>query len=219
MNKIKKFESQVHEQRFILGLICAILPFACLIFGVFGHITDINYEGWYESISATYFANSNMCMIGALSCCALFLFTYKGYDLGDRFWTILAGISALGVVAFPCKASPLANVGLFALPIVISNVLHYISALGVFGSFALMTLTQFTKGNKHVHNKIYKICGWIMIVFICVMFIRLLLNLPEWLTMVCEIFILESFAFAWILKSGAFSIEPSDKDFKKEQVE
>ena len=146
-------------------------------------------------------------MIGALCCCSLFLFTYKGYDLGDRFWTLLAGISALGVVAFPCDASPDANVGLFALPYLIANILHYISAFGVFGSFAIMTLTQFTKGSNHKNNKIYKICGWIMIFFIIFLACRSILGLPDWTVMLCEIFILESFAFAWILKSGIFSIK------------
>ena len=84
-----KFESQTHYQRFMLGIICGLLPVACLLFGFLGQLRGINYPGWYNSISATYFANSNMCMIGALCLCSFFLFTYKGYDLGDRTYTLV----------------------------------------------------------------------------------------------------------------------------------
>ena len=84
-----KFETQTHYQRFMLGVICGLLPIACLIFGLLGQITGINYPNWYVSISATYFANSNMCMIGALCLCAFFLFTYQGYDLGDKVYVNL----------------------------------------------------------------------------------------------------------------------------------
>ena len=73
------FETQTHYQRFMLGIICGLLPVACLLFGLLGEIRGINYPCWYNSISATYFSNGNMCMIGALCLCAFFLFTYQGY--------------------------------------------------------------------------------------------------------------------------------------------
>ena len=71
----------------------------------------------------------------------------------------------------------------------------------VFGGFALMTLTQFTKGNDVTRNKLYRICGIIMIVALAVVPIRAILNWPDWLMMLLEFFMLEAFSVSWIVKS------------------
>lgn len=197
-----RFESQTHFQRFMLGIICGLLPVACLLFGLLGEIRGINYPGWYNSISATYFANSNMCMIGALCLCSFFLFTYKGYDLGDRAYTRVAAVSALLIVAFPCDATPEPYTGLLALPTKVSNVIHLVAAIALFGSFALMTLTQFTQGNHKRRNLIYRICGWIMLVLMSVVVISSIFDWPDYMTMIGETGMLWAFAVAWIVKSG-----------------
>lgn len=204
---MKKFESQTHYQRFMLGQICGFLPLLCLMFGVFGEIRGTNNPEWYFSISATYFANSNMCMIGSLCLCSFFLFTYKGYDLGDRFYTMVSAISALLIVACPCAATEAEYIGLFALPAKVSDVVHMVSAATLFGSFALMTLTQFTKGNNKRKNAIYRTCGYIMLLFMCFIVLSALCGLPGYMTMICEAGMLEAFAFAWIVKSGAIQIK------------
>lgn len=201
---MSKFETQAHEQRFALGIICGLLPIGCLLFGLFGVWRGINYDGWYESISATYFANSNSCMIIALGLCAFFLITYKGYDLGDRLYTLVAAVSAMLVVFCPCAAAPAEYVGLFALPAKVSNVIHIVAAATLFGSFALMTLKQFTKGKHKRRNTIYRICGWTMLALMAVIGIGTILNLPGYTTMICETGILWAFAVAWIIKSGVF---------------
>lgn len=200
---MSKFESQTHYQRFMLGAICGLLPVACLLFGVFGEIRGINFPEWYNSISATYFANSNMCMIGALCLCSFFLFTYKGYDLGDRAYTMVAAVSALLIVACPCAAAPVDYMGLLALPTKLSDIVHMVAAIALFGSFALMTLTQFTKGRHKRRNTIYRICGWTMLAFMALVGISTIAGLPGYLTMICEAGMLEAFSFAWIVKSGA----------------
>lgn len=199
------FKTQTHYQRFMLGLICGLLPVACLLFGLLGELRDINYPEWYNSISATYFANSNMCMIGALCLCSFFLFTYKGYDLGDRAYTFVAAVSALLIVAFPCAAAPMGYVGLFACPVNVSDIIHMAAAVALFGSFALMTLTQFPKGKHKKRNRIYRICGTIMLAFMAVVALATLLDWPGYMTMICEAGMLEAFAFAWITKSGVFT--------------
>lgn len=199
-----KFEAQVHRQRFALGVICGLLPLVCLLFGLFGEARGINYEGWYESISATYFANSSPCMIAALSLCAGFLFSYKGYDLGDRVYTIVAAVSALLIVACPCAAAPMEYIGLFALPAKVSDFVHMAAAIALFGSFALMTLTQFPKGGHKRRNTIYRICGWTMLAFMALVAISTVTGLPGYMTMICEAGMLWAFAVAWIIKSGVF---------------
>ena len=37
-----KFETQTHYQRFMLGIICGLLPIACLLFGMLGQFRGIN---------------------------------------------------------------------------------------------------------------------------------------------------------------------------------
>lgn len=197
-----KFESQTHFQRFMLGIICGLLPVACLLFGLLGEIRGINYPGWYNSISATYFANSNICMIGALCLCSFFLFTYKGYDLGDRTYTLVAAVSALLIMAFPCAATPERYTGLLALPTKVSDIIHIVAAIALFGSFALMTLTQFPKGNHKRRNILYRICGWTMLALMAVVVLSSVLDGPDHMTIICEAGMLWAFAVAWIVKSG-----------------
>ena len=198
-----KFETQTHYQRFMLGIICGLLPVGCLLFGILGQLPGINNPEWYVSISATYFANSNMCMIGALCLCAFFLFTYQGYDLGDRLFTSIAAIAALLIVAFPCSARGTdAHLGLFALPSNISNTIHGVAAAVLFLSFALMILTQFTKGGRKKRNILYYICGIIMLIAMVFVVISMYCNWVPYMTMILEIVMLEAFAIAWIVKSN-----------------
>lgn len=200
-----KFKSQTHFQRFMLGIICGALPSACLLFGYLGEIRGTNFPEWFYSISATYYANSNMCMIGALCLCSFFLFTYKGYDLGDRTFTLIAAVSALLIVAFPCAATSAEYIGLFACPAKISDIIHMIAATALFGSFALMTITQFTKGKHESRNTIYRCCGWIMLAAMFYISAGYLLGIPGYITMISEAIMLDAFALAWVIKSGAFS--------------
>lgn len=200
-----QFETQLHYQRFMLGIICGLLPVCCVLLGLLGELTGVNYPNWYVSISATYFANSNMCMIGALCLCAFFLFTYKGYDLGDRVFTMASAISALVLVACPCDAEGSGKyLGLFALPSKVSSAIHDVSAAVLFIAFALMILTQFTKGKHKRRNIIYRICGWIMVAVMALVAVDRFLPLPDYMTMIYEFIMLEAFAVAWIVKSGVF---------------
>lgn len=224
-----KFESHTHFQRFMLGIICGLLPIGCLLFGLLGDLRGINYPGWYNSISASYFANSNMCMIGALCLCSFFLFTYQGYvdakedekrtllqriwkaltpkelfRLTDRKLTLVAAVSALLIVACPCAAAPVDYMGLLALPTKVSDFIHMVAAMALFGSFALMTLAQFTKGNHKRRNTIYRICGCTMLAFMAVVGLSTIFDWSGYLTMICEAGMLEAFAVAWIIKSGVF---------------
>jgi len=198
-----KFESTTHYQRFMLGIICGFLPVASVLFGLLGELTGINHDGWYNSISATYWCNSNMCMIGALCLCSFFLFTYKGYDLGDRVLTMIAAVSALLIVACPCDAIPSEYLGLFALPATVSSTIHDAAASVLFVSFALMIITQFTKGSQKRKNTVYRICGWIMVAVMVLVVVSRFLPLPSYMTMVYEFILLEAFAVAWIVKSSA----------------
>lgn len=196
----KVFESTVHKQRFVLGLVCGLLPILDIIFGL---IFEHNFP---QSISITYYSAYCIIMVAALTLCTFFLSTYEGYDMGDRIWTILAALGAFGVMAFPCYNDGVKVIGLFSLNVDTSNILHFISAFLVFGSFAIMTLTQFTKGSHKKRNILYYVCGAIMILaLVCT-------GLTMWVpalnfkgsVMVYECIMLEAFALAWLVKSGIF---------------
>jgi hypothetical protein len=45
--------SVMKRQQFILGWLCFALPFASILFGLFGVRTNVNYVDWWTSISAT----------------------------------------------------------------------------------------------------------------------------------------------------------------------
>ena len=196
-------------QRRILGILCACLAPACIIFGLFGD----NLPLWYCSISATYYANSKMCMIGLLFATGVFFFSYKGYDWKDRLLSIIQAVSSWGIVMFPCETPAIPErVGLFNLPVPVSHVIHCIFASVLFISFAVNIAFIFTLGNsnnpmKKKRNFVYRICAIVMAVFIVLQGISGFLKfIPEWfpLTLINEAVILEAFAVAWLVKSGMF---------------
>lgn len=197
-----QIKSQLHFQRLVLGIICGLLPICCIAFGLIGADTALLGSSWWHSISATYYSNSQVFMVGSLVLASFFFATYKGYDIEDRVLTILSSISSAGVVIFPCSNTAFDKCGLFMLPVKISSALHNVSAAILFLSFAIMILTQFTKGHHTNRNRVYYICGSIIVVFMVSQAITSLLGI-SWMTIVNEFFMLEAFAVAWIVKSRA----------------
>ena len=84
--------------------------------------------------------------------------------------------------------------------------LHFVSAFLVFGSFGIMTLTQFTKGGHKKRNILYRICGIVMIAALAMLGITMAIPVLNFhgATMVYELIMLEAFAVAWLTKSGIF---------------
>ena len=197
-----KVESQLHFQRLVLGLICGLLPICCILFGLIGADTALLGKVWWHSISATYFSNSQVWMIGSLVLASFFFATYKGYDIGDRVLTIISSVSSICIVIFPCYNRVFERCGLFMLPTDISSTIHDISAAVLFISFAVMILTQFTKGQDKKRNIVYYICGAVIIAAM----VSIMLNI-QWMTIVNEFIMLEAFAVAWIVKSRAIIIK------------
>ncbi|MCQ2192287.1 MAG: hypothetical protein MJZ23_05415 [Paludibacteraceae bacterium] len=199
-------------QRKMLGIMCALLAPACLVFGLPGE--DTNLPGWYMSISATYYASSKICMIGLLFTTAVFFFSYQCYDdWRDKVLAKVQAISALGIIIFPCQTPGIPNnVGMFSLPIGISNTIHCAFASILFIAFALNITFLFTLGNsgtpeKLVRNKIYRACGITIFAFCIVQFASSATPLFDWvpawfpLTWFNEFVMLEAFGIAWLVKS------------------
>lgn len=199
-------------QRRMLGLMCALLAPSAVLFGLFGK--DTNPPHWYKSISETFFANSNICMIGLLFSTAVFFLSYRGYDWRDRLLAMIQAVMCLGVIVFPTDTigAP-EKLGLFQLPMATSSILHNISAFVLFFCFGINILLLFTlSGNemtqqKKLRNTIYRICGSAILFCLVLQLLYSLTNffswIPDWFpfTMINEFWILEFFAFAWIVKS------------------
>jgi hypothetical protein len=141
------------------------------------------------------------------------LISYIGYDNTDNFLTSLAGIFGLGIVLFPCKVSWIPDgtpVGFFQMPVELSHMVHVGSAGIFFLSIALNSIFQFTKSGpvmtdrKRIRNRIYRICGYSMIVVEIVFFITYVSKAPGYIAMILEIILLHLFGFAWLVKGGAF---------------
>lgn len=209
-----ELKSMLH-QRFALGILCAALAPACVLFGLIGVRLGTNAPNWYMSISDTYYANSKMFMIGLLFATGVFFFTYKGYDWKDRLCSIVQAFCCMGIVAFPCKGPDAdARVGLFSAVARESNKIHLFFASLLFITFAINVLCLFTLGKgeltsqKKRRNRIYRICGFVIIAFIVIQALCVTVlkgRIPSWFpnTLINEFFMLEAFAFAYIVKSEA----------------
>jgi hypothetical protein len=193
-------------QRKVIGWLGILLPVLCVSSCLF---IENRPEEWCYSLSATYHLSPVLTMM--LSCTAIFLMTYQGYDKSDRRINFVSGLLALGVVFFPCNTvwlDPEKPIGLFQLSPSTSQIVHNISAGLLFLSFSLNILMQFTKGNGVTRTLVFKICGWGMVV--CLVFFLLsevLGFLPGYFTMIFESILLLLFGVAWLVKGKTFDID------------
>lgn len=200
------------HQRKMLGILCGLLAPLAILFGLFGD----NPAEWWYSISATYYCNSKILMIGLLFTTFVYFVSYRGYDIRDNILTTISGVAALGVIAFPTNTSFIENsetVGLLNLPVSVSHIVHCVSAASLFVSFAVMILFQFTQSNgemtseKKKRNILYKVCGLVIIFFMAFQVATVALGefFAGWWTLVNEAVMLSAFAVAWLCKAECFN--------------
>jgi GNAT superfamily N-acetyltransferase len=113
-----------------------------------------------KTISLYYHSGMRDVFVGAICSIALFLFFYKGYDRLDNWAGNVAGFFAVGIALFPTAAKgPQDWVG----------VVHFISAAVFFMILSGISMFLFTRTKpdptrqKVTRNKIYLICGLVMI--------------------------------------------------------
>lgn len=198
-------KNQLLYQRRMLGILCALLAPLSILFGLLGD----NLPKWYFSISATYYANSKILMIGLLFATGVFFLSYKGYDWKDRVLAIIQAISAFGIIIFPCSTEGIfGGVGLFGLYISVSHTIHCVFASLLFLAFGINITFLFTLGDtsneqKKNRNLVYYICGITIFVFMIVQAItstfNILPNVPT--TLINEAIMLIAFSVAWLVKS------------------
>jgi hypothetical protein len=187
---------------------------------------DSGYSKPLESVSHYYYTRAGTIFTIILSLLAIFLIVYKGRERIDFYLSLTAGVFALFVLLFPtsnlCTTDSQPN-QVYCVTILRdtgftgSRVLfHYISA-GVFlSSLAIMSLFVFTKSDKPaevrsrkkvIRNRIYRLCGVVMIAAILVIFFGDFLQcIPpdvykeNHITFWMESAAVEAFGLSWLVK-------------------
>lgn len=208
-------KKQYITQRRTMGILVLLLAPLSVLFGLIGMNT--NPEGWWYSISDTYYANSMLIMVSFISISAYFFCTYGGYDWKDRVVNLISGVGLFGLLVFPCANGGMEAagklVGLFNLPPNVSGTIHNSCAILAFAGFFLNEMFVFTLSNgektkeKKRRNIIYRCCA------MCVPLaaIGLILNgfgvphLPKNIVWISEAVALEPCGLAWLVKGEALS--------------
>ena len=212
MISTEKKELMVFQKR-ILGLLGFFLVPCAIGFGLLGDNSAIENPKWWYSISMTYYANSQICMIGVLFSMAVLFLSYVGYNTSDKILTIISGLSALGIIVFPCGHDGIEITGLWGLACDTSFKIHCTCASVMFVSFAIMVGYNFTRsGNgeqmtdeKKLRNKIYQICACVIVVFMVNQVLAATCGYPGYWTLINEAIMLWAFSFAWLVKAEFFT--------------
>lgn len=154
------------------------------------------------SISAYYHTSARNLFVGVLFVVAFYMFAYRGHETKDNRLGDLACIAALGVALFPVSEKQ-AGLG------DIVHVLHYVSAILLFGALAAFCLWLFPKSDlasprkwKLRRNRVYRACGWTML--LCMALVPILSGADS-LAKLRPVFWLESilllaFGLSWFVK-------------------
>jgi hypothetical protein len=155
-----------------------------------------------DSISDYYGTMMRDVFVGVLFVIGFFLFTYRGYDRHDDLAGDLACVLALGVALFPTTSDE--------GPI---RALHFVFAAAFFLVLSYFSLVLFRKTEEGVtptpekaaRNRIYFVCGVIMLASIALIAAWVLLPQNPRLAAIKPVFWLESlalwaFGWSWFVK-------------------
>lgn len=208
--------------RKVIGILGMALPLLLVLF----LFVDSGLHHPLESISHYYYTRVNSIFIFILGALGLFLIIYRGFKPIDFFVSCTAGIFALFVVFFPtgnlgemCCDTQMKYAVTYIKPSAFRVGFHYVSA-GIFLScLSYMSIVLFTKSDKSAEhrgsrkitrNRIYRICGVLMILAILVIVAGLFEIIPDkfytdhHLTFWMETLAVESFGFSWLIKGDTF---------------
>jgi hypothetical protein len=168
-----------------------------------------------NAISDYYHTNMRDVFVGVLCVLSLFLFTYRGYTQTDNYAANFASVFALGIAFFPTSIKDKSE-ACFSCEATAFPVLHNVSAAAFFLTLTYFCLVLFPKidnskvltADRKLRRKVYKICGYLMLV--CVILTGIVLMLDEYFNVKNDwpmVFILEwialwAFGVSWIVKGG-----------------
>ncbi|MFD2541887.1 DUF998 domain-containing protein [Lacinutrix gracilariae] len=211
--------------RQLVGLFGIVLPIL-LVVGAFYYG---NCEIVQSSISDYYHTKMRNILVGVLCAVALFMFTYKGYDIRDSIAGNLACVFAVGVAFFPTGVDTLSTCAEQCIvyePWI--KTVHFTFAGLFFAVLIYFSLFLFTQSKtpksemeapKRKRNTIFHICGYVMIACIALIalyFFYLQEAYPE-LQKLKPVFWLESialwaFGISWITKGELIFADKHKKE-------
>ena len=201
--------------RNLIGFGGMLLPFVLMFFTK--EANDVFVE---PSISDYYYTKNGDILVVLLSVLGVFLITYNGYNWREKVLTTLAALCAVGVAFSPTGSRAEIDPNSVHTAINFGGYLvHFLFAGVFFLALAIVTLKYFPKSDaastkkpdgkmtaKAKRNKVYKICGWIMIGSVAMLLIYFLLlelnvlktNFP--VVFVLETIAIEAFGISWLTK-------------------
>lgn len=216
--KINPLENDIDTFRRIrtaIGYLGIFLPIVLIILSLipfFGTSIQV-------SISNYYYTNLREIFTGILCAVGLFLIRYKGFR-GSSFWkndnllTNIAGYMAFGVALFPtnpdCWNDKIYT--LIPLNFKLLGFIHYGFAAVFFLILSILSINVFTIGQKENtdipmsifnENHIYRICGYLILIFILLILVFSLINVTAYSTIIFEALALFSFGISWLIKGRA----------------
>ena len=196
--------------RILIGAAGISLPILLLI----GKLIAENSFRLEYSIS-DYYDNSTAgdILVGVLFSLAFFLVSYKGYARIDSIAANLGCAFALGVALFPTTSKN-----------TFVHYSHFVFSFLLFSVFIFFSLYLFRKSSPHPtkqkknRNKVYLVCGILMILCIAGIALCQIFNIDANLHLVfwLESLALASFGFSWITKAEVvfqdeYKKEPASK--------
>jgi hypothetical protein len=186
-----------------VGIIGCALPFVLAL----GKLLT-QCPGLQSSISMYYYTDMRNVFVGSLCAIGIFMMSTRGYDRADVVAGILASIFAFSVALFPTTPESAA----MCRQKVIGG-MHLGFAALLFLTLAYFSLYLFTKTDptkiptprKLQRNKVYRVCGWTILVCIALMLVDLIPKVKEYFTWAKPVFWLESvavivFGISWLVK-------------------
>lgn len=197
-----------------VGYLGIALPIILVVYSLLiGPCNEIQF-----SLSQYYYTSAGNLFTGIICAISFFLYSYKGYDSTDNRAGTTASILGFATAIFPTGQTKLfCNFTMDPYPFPsYFTYIHAGAAALFFLVLAYFCLCLFTKsGNysskpitdeKRTRNRIYKICGYTIIVCLVLMAIVYLNeNIKDSLAELKPIFVLESimlltFGFSWLVK-------------------
>jgi len=168
------------------------------------------------SISNYYYSNLREIFTGILCAVGLFLIRYTGFK-SSSFWrndnllTNIAGYMAFGIAFFPTNPNSWPGKMYTVIPIDLNflGYIHYGFAAIFFLILSLISINVFTIGQKVENripesafdeNHIYRICGYLILLFIILIPIFSVLKIFYYSTLLFEALALSAFGISWLIK-------------------
>jgi GNAT superfamily N-acetyltransferase len=193
-----------------VGWIGIALPFVL----VSGMLLIFREQPVLKTISLYYHTGMRDVFVGAICSIALFLFFYKGYDRLDNWAANVAGVFAVGIALFPTSAKG---------PQDLAGIIHFICAAIFFVILSGISIFLFTRAKtyptrqKVARNKIYLICGLVMISsLISILIYFIFFNFEK--SSSCFVFWAETvaliaFGVSWLTKGGTLYPDKKNQVF------